>query len=275
MTTIGYDEPIADYIGKLNATGHVTHTTAKKTSVTVHHNAGKNTFDDILRTWTTRESSAHFDVDAEGKIAQFVKVDEYAWAVGNHAGNEYSISIEQCNSTLAPDWEVAEVTWKATARLTAWLFAHVIGSVPSKYNVFPHQHWSATECPGPYMNKIWNQFLGEVGVQYKAMVSHPAPPSNGPETLEQIAKDVIAGKYGNGQDRINRLKAAGYNPTQVQNEVNALLSGHTTAPAKSIEEVAQEVIHGDFGNDPERSQKLKAEGYDPEAVQEQVNKDLK
>lgn len=40
-----------------------------------------------------------------------------------------------------------------------------------------------------------------------------------------IAKEVIDGKWGNGQDRVDRLKSAGYNPTVIQAEVNRLLGG--------------------------------------------------
>lgn len=40
----------------------------------------------------------------------------------------------------------------------------------------------------------------------------------------QIAKEVIAGKWGNGSDRVKKLKKAGYDPAAVQKEVNRLLS---------------------------------------------------
>lgn len=39
----------------------------------------------------------------------------------------------------------------------------------------------------------------------------------------EIAKEVIAGKWGNGQDRTNRLRIAGYDPSAVQRMVNAQL----------------------------------------------------
>ena len=47
--------------------------------------------------------------------------------------------------------------------------------------------------------------------------------SNPGKSVSQIADEVIAGKWGNGTDRINRLKSAGYNPTSVQAEVNKKL----------------------------------------------------
>lgn len=36
-------------------------------------------------------------------------------------------------------------------------------------------------------------------------------------------KEVINGEWGNGQDRRDRLEAAGYNYTEVQKKVNELL----------------------------------------------------
>ena len=43
------------------------------------------------------------------------------------------------------------------------------------------------------------------------------------------------------------------------------------APAKSVDEVAREVIRGEWGNGSDRRQRLEAAGYDFDAVQERVN----
>lgn len=42
--------------------------------------------------------------------------------------------------------------------------------------------------------------------------------------LTQVAKDVIAGKYGNGEERKKRLKQAGFDYEKVQKIVNKILS---------------------------------------------------
>lgn len=44
-----------------------------------------------------------------------------------------------------------------------------------------------------------------------------------PNTVS-VALMVIAGNYGNGNDRVKKLKAEGYNYTKVQNCVNELLN---------------------------------------------------
>ena len=41
--------------------------------------------------------------------------------------------------------------------------------------------------------------------------------------VDKVAKEVINGEWGNGQDRRDRLEAAGYNYTEVQKKVNELL----------------------------------------------------
>ncbi len=43
--------------------------------------------------------------------------------------------------------------------------------------------------------------------------------------LDTVAKEVIAGKWGSGNDRRQRLERAGYNYREVQDKVNEILKG--------------------------------------------------
>ena len=92
------------------------------------------------------------------------------------------------------------------------------------------------------------------------------------KSVDILAYEVLAGTWGNGQDRINRLRAAGYDYNAVQNRVNEILSGGSNSPSgKSIDTLAREVIRGDWGNGQDRVNRLKAAGYDYNAVQKRVN----
>lgn len=88
---------------------------------------------------------------------------------------------------------------------------------------------------------------------------------------EQIADEVIAGKWGNGSDRTNRLNSAGYDANAVQAIVNYKLG---TTKSKSYNEVAKEVIRGEWGNGADRKTRLTKAGYDYNKVQSLVNKML-
>ncbi|MFR6521066.1 MAG: hypothetical protein ACLUPZ_03300 [Lachnospiraceae bacterium] len=87
-----------------------------------------------------------------------------------------------------------------------------------------------------------------------------------------VAKEVIAGKWGSGDDRKKKLTAAGYNYDTVQKKVNELLK---TSTKKSVAEVAKEVVSGKWGNGTDRKKKLEVAGYDHTAVQKEVNRLLK
>ena len=95
------------------------------------------------------------------------------------------------------------------------------------------------------------------------------------KSIDTIAREVISGNWGNGSDRVNRLRAAGYDYDAVQSRVNEILSGTNSKPSgKSIDEVAREVIRGDWGNGQDRVNRLRAAGYDYNAVQKRVNEIL-
>lgn len=94
-------------------------------------------------------------------------------------------------------------------------------------------------------------------------------------SIDSIAREVINGHWGNGNERKQRLNAAGYDYNAVQTRVNEILSGKSSSPSKSITEVAKEVIRGDWGNGAERKQRLTAAGYDYASVQAKVNDLLK
>ena len=90
--------------------------------------------------------------------------------------------------------------------------------------------------------------------------------------IEDVAKEVIQGKYGNGEDRKKALAAAGFDYDAVQAKVNELMgAAKTDAGGKTVEALAKEVMRGDWGNGQERIDKLTAAGYDYKAIQAKVN----
>ena len=85
------------------------------------------------------------------------------------------------------------------------------------------------------------------------------------KSVDELAKEVLAGLWGTGTDRKNRLTAAGYDYAQVQKKVNELCA------SKTIDELAKEVIQGKWGTGTARKKRLTEAGYDYSAVQKRVN----
>ena len=91
------------------------------------------------------------------------------------------------------------------------------------------------------------------------------------KTVDEMAAEVLDGKWGNGGEREQRLTAAGYDYEAVQARVNAIVA---EKQSKSLDAVVTAVIRGDYGNGSARDKKLTAAGYDPKEVQALVNKRL-
>ena len=122
---------------------------------------------------------------------------------------------------------------------------------------------------------------------------------NKSNSSRSIAQKVIEGEFGNGEERVKRLTEAGYDATEVQEEVNRMMSEEggesnedtNTETTKQnsdcrilcgigesqlyrdddIETIAAEVIQGDWGNGEERKERLEQAGYDYDVVQARVN----
>lgn len=121
-------------------------------------------------------------------------------------------------------------------------------------------------------------------IMYKDLLPATPTPAPAPATklnAEQLATNIIRGDYGNGADRINKLKSLGYSVAEInaaQAVVNNRLS-RTTRPSRlNTNELATEIIKGTFGNGSARVQNLLKLGYSMsqiKAAQAEVNRRLK
>lgn len=105
-------------------------------------------------------------------------------------------------------------------------------------------------------------------MEWMRLCKTTATPQKPSRNIGQIATEVIDGEWGNGEDRKNRLTAAGYDYNDVQSEVNRILG----VAQKSISQLATEVIDGKWGNGAIRRAALTGAGYNYDDVQAEVNR---
>lgn len=75
----------------------------------------------------------------------------------------------------------------------------------------------------------WAKYVNPGGKPAAAPAPSKPAPAPARKSEDTIAAEVIAGKWSNGQDRVNRLKQAGYNPATIQAKVNAKLGASKPA----------------------------------------------
>lgn len=259
----------------------------KINKVIIHYNAGDLTVEGCYSVWQTREASAHYQVESSGRIGQLVWDSDTAWHAGNWSANQTSIGIEHANKSGG---YVTDECLDAGAHLTAAVCAYYgLGRPQWKKNVFPHSYFSATSCPGRLQDEQNEAYMTRAQQWYDSMVDGASKPSGdssstsngsssgsttGKKSVSEVAKDVIAGKYGNGDSRKKAIEAAGYNYSEVQAEVNRQLgvsTGSSSSSSVNIDKLAQEVIAGKYGTGEARK---KALGSNYAAVQARVNEIL-
>lgn len=128
---------------------------------------------------------------------------------------------------------------------------------------FPYDIWQFTnnlkvagiKCDGNYCKNIF------------AIADEPKETK---KSNEEIANEVIEGKWGNQPERQRLLEEAGYNYNEVQEIVNNKLF----TKKKTNTQIADEVIKGLWGNGQERKDRLREAGYDYTAVQKIVNRKM-
>lgn len=84
------------------------------------------------------------------------------------------------------------------------------------------QYSSTGKVAGISGNVDLNEMVKDI-IQKDNGETKPVEPQKPTKTIDDIAREVIVGKWGNGEDRKNRLTQAGYDYNAVQNKVNELL----------------------------------------------------
>lgn len=265
--------------------------------VVLHHHAGNLSPQQVYNVWLTRTSSAHYSVSSTGVISQHVWDRDYAWASGSYLANAQGIAIEHANNKFAPHWTIGDKTLEEGAHLTAAVCHYYkLGRPQWMKNVYPHKHFASTQCPGAIAGSQNAKYMERAQYWYDVMAgSKPTVTKTIAKTaakttdtvknvatkitqpnIQQMALDVIAGKYGTGEAR---KKALGKNYASVQALVNKILADGKPASASAptetynarINRLANEVIKGKHGTGEARKRKL---GADYKAVQALVNKKL-
>ncbi|MGQ7688119.1 peptidoglycan amidohydrolase family protein [Streptococcus suis] len=100
---------------------------------------------------------------------------------------------------------------------------------------------------------------------YRPPAQSTIPTSTVGKSIDQLVKETLAGKYGNGDARKTILG-------NQYEAVMAVINGKTTANQKTVDQLAQEVIQGKHGNGEDRKKSL---GSQYESVQKRVSELLK
>ncbi len=257
--------------------------------ITIHHMAGNLSVETCGRVFNgrNRPASSNYGIGSDGRVGMYVEEKNRAWTSSSPSNDNQAITIEVANDGGAnTNWHVSD---KALAKLIDLCvdickrngIARLNYTGDANGNLTRHNMFAATTCPGPYLQSKFPYIADEVNKRLAAAGTTSSPESSDPfrgVSDEELARRVWTGEFGNGDARKQALGSR-YNAVQslVDKGVgkNAPTSSTIANNKKSVDEIAREVIRGNWGNGQDRKNRLTAAGYNYSEVQFRVNQLLK
>lgn len=250
--------------------------------ITIHHMAGNLSVETCGRVFNgkNRQASSNYGIGSDGRVGMYVEEKNRAWTSSSPSNDNQAITIEVANDGGAnTNWHVSD---KALAKLIDLCvdickrngIASLNYTGDANGNLTRHNMFANTTCPGPYLQSKFPYIASEVNKRLNG--SSASVPSNdiSSKSVDELAREVIAGKYGNGDARKSAL---GSRYSEVQSKVNEILNGNKpisqpSTPSVDILTLVKKTIRGDFGNGQARRNAL---GSNYDEVQRQVNLNIK
>lgn len=196
----------------------------------------------------SRKCSCNYGIVDNGDIILIVEEKDRSWCSSNRYNDVRAITVEINSDTTEP-YAMKDASVNAAIKLCidvckrngiknmTWIpdkdkALEYQKNLPEGEGVFTVHRWFANKsCPGKYLYDKMGWLCDEVNRGLGVEDTKPAPapeptpatPSTPVKTVDELAKEVIDGKWGNGVDRRNKLTAAGYDYNVVQSKVNEIL----------------------------------------------------
>ena len=276
--------------------------------ITIHHMAGNLSVErcgDVFAP-ESRKASANYGIGTDGRVGMYVEEKDRAWTSSNADNDNQAVTIEVANNSGAPNWTVSDVAYSKLIELCVDIcqrngIKELIWTGDKTGTLTCHYMFAATACPGPYLKAKMPEIAAEVnarlnaadqpaGTLYRVQVGAYSVKTNADAMLAKVKAagfdtymvtvdglyKIQVGAYSvkaNADAMLAKVKAAGFDAFIATQSGEAASSAASTK--KTVEEIAAEVLRGDWGNGTERKKKLEDAGYDYAQVQAAVNKLMK
>lgn len=242
------------------------------TKIAIHHTAGAisaATIGNIFKP-TSRQASCNYGIGNDNKIVLCVDESNRSWCTSSSWCDNRAVTIEVSNSSNGGNWTVSDRVLVTLIDLVTDICRRN-GIYPCTYTggkdgvLQKHEWYSNTNCPGPYLGSKFSYIANEVNKRLRANKTVTKPMSG----LYRVRRSWADAKSQKGafKNLDNAKRCADKFRLKVFDE-----NGKVIYPVeKKIDQLAREVIRGNWGNGEERKRRLTNAGYDYKEVQRRVN----
>jgi hypothetical protein len=237
---------------------------------------------------TSRQASCNYGIGPDGRVGMYVEEKNRSWCSSSNANDQRAVTIECASDTKEPYWMndkvystliklCVDICKRNGKKKLLWL-----GDKNKTLNYTPksdemvltvHRWFANKSCPG---NWLYSR-LGDLAAKVTAQLGGSSSGGTTASGLYRVRKSWNDAKSQKGAFKSldNAKRCAASNPGYSVFDESGRIVGSTTSSTKTVDELAREVIRGNWGNGTERKNRLTAAGYDYSAVQKRVNELLK
>ena len=135
--------------------------------ITIHHMAGNLSVETCGQVFQVNETSSTYGVGSDGRVAMYVEEKHRPWTSSSPANDYRAITIEVANDGGKPNWHVSDKALAKTIELCVDIckrngIKKLNYTGDSTGNLTKHNMFTATVCPGPYLESKFQYIADEV-----------------------------------------------------------------------------------------------------------------
>lgn len=192
--------------------------TGKIMKITPHMMAGNLTVESAGEWFitNTQNCSANYSIGSDGRIGLHVPEDHRAWTSSSRANDYLAVTIEIANDGGAPNWHISDRALESLIKLCVDICKRngieKLNFTGNKNgNLTMHKYFTATDCPGPYLESKFPYIEQEVN--RRLGLTEPEPEQTDPEkTHERVfslnLRTLQIGSSGEDVKALQRLLIA-------------------------------------------------------------------
>lgn len=193
----------------------------KINKIVIHHMAGDlsietcgNVFQNKLR-----NASSNYGIGTDGRVGLYVEEKNRAWTSSNADVDNQAVTIEVANDGRAPEWHVSDVALAKLIDLCVDIcqrndIEKLNFTGDRSGNLVMHKYFTATTCPGPYLESKFPYIANEVNKRLEN-VGQPATQNK----LYRVQCGAFRNR-NNAEALMKRLETAGFDSFIVEVETN-------------------------------------------------------
>lgn len=207
--------------------------------ITPHCVVGQLSTESICECFTSpsRQASCNYGIGTDGRVSLCVEEKNRSWCSSSNANDQRAITIE-CASEKTTPYAMNKKVYDSLIKLCTDICRRNgkkkllwFGNKNKTLNYTPksdemvltvHCWFANKSCPGDWLYSRLGDLAAKVTKALGSSTSQPTTLTV-KKSVDAIAREVIRGDWGNGDERKKKLIKAGYDYSTIQKRVNELL----------------------------------------------------